>query len=232
MAQVFGENSTWALIAQTDSMTKFILLGLLVASIVCFAIALSKIVSFHRERKKIIELLSKCKGMERIEDFFNLYKEVVHTGAAVMVLQEGCDYLQHAGFVTAQGGVLNKMNRDQYEHFVEHLDLFIGEILLSQEAYLPVLGVCAAAAPLVGLFGTIWGLIHSFLRISQECSVDITVVAPGIAEALITTLAGLIVAIPALVFFQYCSNQLRLLEQNLSMFLSKILFMVKKTLVK
>ena len=102
---------------------------------------------------------------------------------------------------------------------IEYLDLIINqsidELMLEGETYLPVLSTSGAVATLVGLFGTVWGLIHAFINISQEKSADISVVAPGIAEALITTLAGLIVAIPALIAFYYLSNELRKIEQQL-----------------
>jgi len=88
----------------------------------------------------------------------------------------------------------------------------VDEMADAEESYLWVLSTCAAAATLLGLFGTVWGLVHSFLRISQKQSADIVTVAPGIAEALMTTLVGLIVAIPALILFNYLSIQVRRME--------------------
>ena len=76
-------------------------------------------------------------------------------------------------------------------------------MILHDEAYVPILSSCAAVAPLLGLFGTVWGLIHAFLQISQTQVADLATVAPGISEALITTLAGLMVAIPALIMYNY-----------------------------
>ncbi len=67
---------------------------------------------------------------------------------------------------------------------------------------------------MLGLFGTVWGLVHAFVSISQKQSADIATVAPGIAEALITTLAGLMVAIPALVMFVYLNTMVKDIEQK------------------
>ena len=103
---------------------------------------------------------------------------------------------------------------------------------MENESYLPILGTSAAVSPLVGLFGTVWGLIHSFVNISQEKSADISVVAPGIAEALTTTLAGLMVAIPAMIAFHYFSNELRKQEQQLDHLADKYLSIIKKTFLK
>ncbi len=88
----------------------------------------------------------------------------------------------------------------------------ISNILEEEESYFTVLFSSASASPLIGLFGTIWGLIHSFIDIAQEKSADIATVAPGLAEALITTLAGLIVAIPALMAYHYLTRQTHKIE--------------------
>lgn len=94
-------------------------------------------------------------------------------------------------------------------------DSATAEYVYREEAYLPVLSTSAAVAPLIGLFGTVWGLIHSFVRMAEFHSADITTVAPGIAEALITTLAGLLVAIPAMLMFHVLQARVRTIEQQL-----------------
>jgi len=72
-----------------------------------------------------------------------------------------------------------------------------------QEKYLGFLSLCAGVSPFLGLFGTVWGIMHSFLEIGNQGSANITVVAPGIAEALVTTIIGLSVAIPASSAYNY-----------------------------
>jgi biopolymer transport protein TolQ len=66
---------------------------------------------------------------------------------------------------------------------------------------LHILAIMSSTAPFVGLFGTVWGIMDSFFEIGEKGSASLTVVAPGIATALITTVAGLLVAIPAVVFY-------------------------------
>ena len=95
-------------------------------------------------------------------------------------------------------------------------------ILDMQESYLPFFLTVAAVGPLLGLFGTVWGLIHSFVRISQYQSADIIAVAPGIAEALITTLMGLVVTIPALIMYNYFLTQIRTMEKLLLYIVEKM----------
>jgi biopolymer transport protein ExbB len=70
------------------------------------------------------------------------------------------------------------------------------------------LGTIGATAPFVGLFGTVWGIMHSFIGISQKQTTNLAVVAPGIAEALLATAFGLIAAIPAVVIYNHFSRQI------------------------
>jgi biopolymer transport protein TolQ len=70
---------------------------------------------------------------------------------------------------------------------------------------LPVLATTGSTAPFVGLFGTVWGIMHAFIEIAQQQNTNLAVVAPGIAEALLATAFGLIAAIPAVVFYNKLS---------------------------
>jgi biopolymer transport protein TolQ len=65
----------------------------------------------------------------------------------------------------------------------------------------------SSIAPFLGLLGTVWGIMNSFYEIGSQGSASLPVVAPGIAEALITTIVGLGVAIPALFFYNYCNHK-------------------------
>ena len=98
----------------------------------------------------------------------------------------------------------------------------IDEAMYHEESYTSVLSISASIATLLGLFGTVWGLIHAFVRISEKQSADIVAVAPGISEALITTIAGLVVAIPALIFSQYIATKIKSLEYNLMVLVDKV----------
>ncbi len=109
-----------------------------------------------------------------------------------------------------------------------HIDNNIESVIMHNESYLPVLSSCANVATLLGLFGTVWGLIHSFMRISESQVADIATMAPGIAEALITTLAGLIVAIPALMMFNYLHTKTRMLEHNLIILADRMTFIFQQ----
>ena len=77
------------------------------------------------------------------------------------------------------------------------------------ESRLPVLATTASVTPFIGLFGTVWGIMSSFLNISATGSSSLTTVGPGIAEALIATAAGLFAAIPAVIFYNHFTNRVK-----------------------
>ena len=112
-----------------------------------------------------------------------------------------------------------------------HINQTVDTLVSNEESYLPLLSTSAAVAPLLGLFGTVWGLVHAFIRISEKQSADITVVAPGIAEALITTLAGLVVAIPALVMYNYLVVRVRQIEDQIVNLADKVSFIIQHELM-
>jgi biopolymer transport protein TolQ len=84
----------------------------------------------------------------------------------------------------------------------------------------------ASAAPFIGLFGTVWGIMDSFREIGVTGSANLAVVAPGISEALITTAFGLAAAIPAVVAYNYLNNGVRLLSAEMDTFSTELLDIV------
>lgn len=86
------------------------------------------------------------------------------------------------------------------------------EDLSRLESYLSILATTANISPFVGLFGTVWGIIHAFRDISHQSSVSIASVAPGIADALVTTAAGLFAAIPSVIAYNYFLQRIRSIE--------------------
>jgi biopolymer transport protein TolQ len=91
------------------------------------------------------------------------------------------------------------------------------------EKYLPILATTASAAPFIGLFGTVWGIMAAFIGIGQSGSGDLQVVAPGIAEALIATAFGLAAAIPAVMGYNHLSNRVKLFASEMDDFAMEFL---------
>ncbi len=96
---------------------------------------------------------------------------------------------------------------------------------------LPFLATTGSATPFIGLFGTVWGIMASFHDIGQRGSASLAVVAPGISEALVATAAGLAVAIPAVIFYNYFSNKLDEIDGEVSNFSTDFLNLVERDLL-
>lgn len=96
---------------------------------------------------------------------------------------------------------------------------------------LPFLATTGSAAPFIGLFGTVWGIMASFHDIGQRGSASLAVVAPGISEALVATAAGLAVAIPAVIFYNYFANKIDDIDAELSHFSTDFLNLVERDLI-
>jgi len=98
------------------------------------------------------------------------------------------------------------------------------------QRYIPFLASTAGTAPFVGLFGTVWGIMTSFINIGATGASNLAVVAPGIAEALIATAMGLFAAIPAVLFYNYFISQIRNLGASMQHFSSDFMNTAKRSL--
>jgi biopolymer transport protein TolQ len=96
---------------------------------------------------------------------------------------------------------------------------------------LNILATTGSATPFIGLFGTVWGIMSSFQDIGQRGSASLAVVAPGISEALVATAAGLAVAIPAVIFFNYFATQLSDFDNTMQNFSADFLNLVERDLI-
>lgn len=228
MEYVMHGNSLWMLVAQSDYITKMVLLILLGLSVLCWTIFLYKVILL-RIKKRQLALLSK--RLATIEAFDELRALTLAFNDTLpgYFLRKSFGTLKM--FLDSEQGKtsLNEKEITSIEHQIEQN---LEDILQTEESYLPVLFTSASVAPLLGLFGTVWGLVHAFIRISEKQSADIATVAPGIAEALITTLAGLLVAIPALVMYHYLVSQIRVIERQLFVIADKFNYIVQRLFVK
>jgi len=230
MFKIFLGNSIWNLVSQADIISKIVLLILLFISILCWTVFLYKLILFSikkRQVKSVVRALSKATNFNELVGVAATYKDTLPG----YFLSKNLTFLKNMLIMDHDSGKAEIKQRE-WELFQHHMDQNIEEIVYHEQSYLAILSTSAAAAPLLGLFGTVWGLVHAFVRISEKQSADIATVAPGIAEALITTLAGLAVAIPALVMFNYCTSQVRKIDQLFTMLTDKLVLKIQKHVIK
>lgn len=204
----------WELTKTGDVITLIILLGLVSSYFLCFAIIVYKWLFFYAEKKRVMRIAHHIKNARSVADILALQKQIgLRDSIAYDLIAESIQTFQMLSPGTH--AARSAMTMHEQEFLMQSLDAAADHITQNYERGLPILGTAAAVSPLVGLFGTIWGLIHAFVNIGQAKSADLSIIAPGIAEALLTTLAGLIVAIPALVFFHYFAHIMRLMDYQL-----------------
>ncbi len=104
----------------------------------------------------------------------------------------------------------------------------IADEIAHLEKRIVFLGTTVSVSPFLGLLGTVWGIMTSFLSMGVKGAADISAVGPGIAEALITTIAGLAVAIPALVAHNYFVNKLRQVEKEVESFFANLMISLER----
>ena len=216
----------WQLVAQADVMTKTVLLALFSLSVFCMWIVLNRFLVFWRQRKGMKALRAHLRKVRTFDELLAVGKRYQDVAGGRLLIKALSELKRQ---IPEKGAEKTKHLAKNIENMEAGIDQLIDQVLTEEGQYLPVLGTSAAVSPLVGLFGTVWGLVHAFVDISRHKSADLAVVAPGIAEALTTTLAGLMVSIPALVFFHYFSNELRKLEQQLWGVADKFIHVVKIT---
>lgn len=206
-----NDYSVMSLVSQSDLVTKIILLVLFCMSVVCWALFFYKMILLNLKRKQLQHVSALVKEIKRVDEVRAL--AVIHAQTfpgyiitkILLLLQSIMNNNQEKAGLTERDSFLLQQGVDQ----------ILEAVIADEDSYLSVFSSCAAVSPLLGLFGTVWGLVHAFLRISQKQQADIATVAPGVAEALITTLAGLMVAIPSLMMFHYLHSKLRKLHMHI-----------------
>jgi len=215
---ILSGNSLWQLVAQADTVSKLVLLLLLCLSIICWTIFIGKLAVLYAKQRQFKNINKKVLTAKTISDLTDIAASRTTPGY----------------FVAKNLAFAKELLREQkigmydWELLERNIDNTIETLSLHNEEYLSILSSCAAIGPLLGLFGTVWGLIHSFMSISEAQVADIATIAPGMAEALITTLAGLIVAIPALVMFNYLHTKTRVLEHSLIILADRVTLILQQ----
>ena len=218
---IFSGNSLWQLVYQSDAVSKFVLLILFVMSVACWAVFIGKLALLHIKERQFKDMNKKALQAKSITDLVDITTTARNTAPSYFIAKN-LAFLKEL----LQGNFHQKIESFEWELLERNIDNSIETMLIQNEEYLAILSSCANVSPLLGLFGTVWGLIHAFIRISETQVADIATIAPGIAEALITTLAGLIVAIPTLIMFNYLQTKIRALEHSLISLADRMTFVL------
>jgi len=191
--------SFFALFWQAHIVVKIVMIGLLAASVWCWAIIVDKVMLIGRTRRQMNRFETVFWSGQSLEELYNtLHNRVNHSMAALFVAAMREWKRSHEGARPAIGSLQQRIDRV--------MDVTIQREAERLENRLLILATVGSAAPFIGLFGTVWGIMTAFQAIATSESTNLAVVAPGIAEALFATALGLLAAIPAVIAYNKFNN--------------------------
>jgi biopolymer transport protein TolQ len=216
-------------------LAKAIYLFLLLLSVVAWAIIIAKVRALRRNARGTRQFLELYRRMRR--DLPGLLRQVGGGAGApesplVAVFVRGCEELQ-AG-LSRDGGASARprISPLQFSTLTRAVAAVEDKYFLDLEHFLIILATTVSAAPFLGLLGTVWGILEAFQSMGVRGATGVTAVGPGISEALIATAAGLIVAIPALLGYNFIGARIRELAGEADAFTADFLALIEREFVR
>ena len=192
------EYTMWALFARATIVVKLVMIGMVAASIWTWAVIIDKMIQFRRARAEAAVFDQAFWSGEPLDE---LYDQIGPDpqGQSEKIFAAGM--LEWRRSHRRDGGLI----AGAQARIDRSMDVAIAKEAEKLQKGLPVLATVGATTPFVGLFGTVWGIMNSFIEIAEEGNTNLATVAPGIAEALLATGIGLIAAIPAVIYYNKLS---------------------------
>jgi biopolymer transport protein TolQ len=194
-------NRFFGLVTQLDWIVNYgVMLGLLAASVWVWAIVIDKFMLFSRTRKSMDRFEQAFWSGQSLEELYRSLSSRPNTSMAALFVAAMREWKRSfEGPTRSFAGLQMRIEKV--------MDVTIAREIDRLERRLLVLATVGSAGPFVGLFGTVWGIMTSFQAIATSQNTSLTVVAPGIAQALFATAIGLMAAIPATIFYNKFSSE-------------------------
>ncbi len=225
----------WNYVIEADPVVKGVLLLLLAMSAVCWAIIAVKYLAIRKAQKetarfseifwnsRTLEAVYQASEGHRSSPLAAIFRagyvelsKVLKTNRSKAEVSKD----EHTVSLRESGGGLENVARSLRRARTSEITQL--------ESMIPFLATTGSTAPFIGLFGTVWGIMHTFMGIHAKGATNIAVVAPGIAEALIATAVGLFAAIPAVVFYNHFVTKIKRLSSAMENFSADFLNIVKR----
>jgi biopolymer transport protein ExbB len=188
--------SPWGMFMAADVVVKAVMVGLAFASVLTWTIWFAKAMELMAARRRMRAEIMALGQVHSWSDVAALMNERGN-GTAALLRAADVELRLSADAMSAEGV------KERVASRLERLEAAAGRRMIRGTGILATIG---ATAPFVGLFGTVWGIMNSFIGISKSHTTNLAVVAPGIAEALLATALGLVAAIPAVVMYNMFSR--------------------------
>jgi biopolymer transport protein TolQ len=226
--QEFYQGEVWQLLTNTGPVARLVLLMLLGFSILSWAIILRKLRLFRTARNESLEFLKVFRQSNKLSEI-RAFCRSLKESPLPEVFQSGYREIESQASVAENPG---KPRIRSLEAVRRALQIGASSELTRLEQWLVWLATTGAVAPFVGLFGTVWGIIDAFHGLATSGTATLHSVAPGIAEALITTAAGLFAAIPAVIAYNVLLQRIKEFGTQIDDFALEFLNMTERYFVE
>lgn len=212
--------SPWGMYKNADVVVKAVMIGLAIASIITWTIWIAKgfeLMGAKRRLRGEIARLKKSASLKEASEVSNKEGTLAHT-----LVHDALEEMRLSANAREKEGI-----KERVSFRLERLVHASGRNMSSGTGVLATIG---STAPFVGLFGTVWGIMNSFIGIAKTQTTNLAVVAPGIAEALLATALGLVAAIPAVVIYNVFARSIAGYKAQVSDASAQVLLLVSRDL--
>ncbi len=227
----------WRLVLDAGPMVKFVLLLLLFFSVFSWAVIGWKFFQVRRVTRESSRFLEEFWSGKSLEDAYEATRRYKYS-PVVIVFRSGYQELnrirerRRSSETTAARADSYRLEVLGVENVARAMRQAATSEINTITRFLSFLATTGSAAPFIGLFGTVWGIMNSFQRLAFQHSAGLDVVAPGISEALVATAAGLAAAIPAVIAYNFFLNRVRVISSELDNFSAEFLNIVERHFLK
>jgi biopolymer transport protein ExbB/TolQ len=206
---------------QATPEAKAIIVCLLLFSIIAWSVMIGKAVQMRRAKNLNRLFNAEFRSQKNVLDMFD--RRVQADGCPLFVVYQAGSLELDARLKNSDGnGRKPFVSLKSMEHVKRSLENMVAQESLKLESGLILLAIAVSGAPFLGLLGTVWGVMSTFGRIAMTGSATMSAMAPGVAAALITTVAGLLVAIPSMFGYNWLVHNLRVLTVELDNFAQEL----------
>jgi biopolymer transport protein ExbB len=212
--------SPWGMYKNADIVVKIVMIGLAIASIITWTIWIAKgfeLMGAKRRLRGEIAALKKSVSLKEASEVSNKEGTLAHT-----LVHDALEEMRMSANAREKEGI-----KERVSFRLERLVAASGRTMSNGTGVLATIG---STAPFVGLFGTVWGIMNSFIGIAKTQTTNLAVVAPGIAEALLATALGLVAAIPAVVIYNVFARSIAGYKAQVSDASAQVLLLVSRDL--
>src|SRR6266516_4694518 len=200
---------------------KAIILCLAAFSIIAWSVMIAKAVQMRRAKKLNHFFNTEYRSQKNVLDVFD--RRVQADGCPLFMVYKAGSLELDTRVKNSEGNGRKKyVSLKGMEHVKRSLENTVAQESLKLESGLILLAIAVSGAPFLGLLGTVWGVMSTFSRIAQSGSASLATMAPGVSAALITTVAGLLVAIPSMFGYNWLVHNLRVLTVELDNFAQEL----------